>query len=189
MLCLFVAGTAMTTTSCSSDNGGIAQILGTLLTNLLGQQGTVYNFTGNGTMQVLKNTAAAGTDPVWTKVTESLTFQGTLPLTVNNTAATLQIPALNLGGNQMSQVTFSQLVLTAHSSGQTVDYTKIDTGTSSTATGTLTVNGTAYNVSNLYIDAKATNETMTVKGMSIYFGDNFEYVVNVVFTGTAAAQQ
>lgn len=182
VLVLLTAFMPLAFTSCG-ENTDWREIASLILNNLLGQQGVTYNFIGTGTMQVLQNTSGANG---FVNATEKLAFQGTLPLTVNNSTATLQLPSMTLGKYQMSNVTFSNLVLRAVTNGNVTEYTSIEVGDNTTADGTITVDGNSYPVSNLYLQAKATNTTLTITAMSIYFGQNDEYAVNVVFTGTAA---
>lgn len=167
----------MTFSSCGSDLlEPVLQILGNLL---MGQQGQTYNFTGKGTMQVLKANGES-----FTYATENLAFQGTLPLTVSNSTGKLVLPAMDLNGYNMSGITFSNLALQAVGN----EYTTIELGDNTMADGTLTVGSTSYPVSNLFIKAQATNTTLAISQMSIYFGEKGEYAVNVVFNGTNAAQ-
>lgn len=182
VLVLLTAFMPLTFTSCG-ENTDWREIASIILNNLLGQQGVTYNFTGKGTMQVLQNTGGANG---FVNATERLAFQGTLPLTVNNSAATLQIPSMTLGNYQMSNITFSNLVLRAVTNGNVTEYTSVEVGDNTTADGSITVNGTSYPVTNLYMETKATNTTLTITIMSIYFGQDNEFAVNVVFTGTAA---
>lgn len=185
IVCLSILTMGLTSVSCDSD--AITEILATLITNLLTQQpGTTYTFSGQGTNQLLKADSSVNTGYVAGGKESTFKCNMTLTIATDNTC-TLTIPAMTIdGGASMSEVTFSNLVMTAATSS-----TKIDTGDSSTGLGTLTVNGQSYELSNVYMETSsgATNEKLSIATISIYFGENAEYVVNLTnYNGTAVTE-
>lgn len=179
-LTLVVAVSGLTMTSCTESIAGYTELI-PLFLQLFLQQGQTYNFSGRGTMQVLGPIEGGG----YQDLTGQLQFEGTLPVTVNNNAAKLEIPEMDLGAAKMSLITFFNLIVK-----QQTDCSLIEVGENSTATGTLTVGSNSYEVTNLYIETmKATNSAMSISVMSIYFGPNQEYAVNVIFSGTNSQQQ
>ena len=184
-----LAVTALLTTSCETakqvlGNEQMQQLMKNVIVNMMGQRGTTYSYTGEGTQQQLTLKAGGTAFQDYNETTKSAAFKGALPVTINNTTANITIPTMKVGNGTISALTISNMVLAQDNAG-----TKISVGDNSMIDGTYTVDGTAYKASNLYIDALITSQQLNVTLMSIYFGDKGEQVVNVTFNGTAPEQK
>jgi len=175
---LFVSIISMGAFSVSCDSKTISAIFN----NLIKLQGTTYTYSGNGTVQELI-LQSDGESYQYGNATPSK-FTGSVVLTVNNTLAELTIPSMTVNGASMSQVKFYNLAMQS-----TNNATKLDVGDSTSADGTLTVDGTTYSVSNVYIETAVTSQSIAITILSIYFGDNNEYAINITYTGTAQATE
>lgn len=185
IVCLGILSMGLTSTSCDSET--ITQIIGALITNLLTQQpGTTYTFSGKGTNQLLIASKDSNTGYIAGGKESSFTGNVALTIAKNNTC-TLTLPAMAIdGGAKMSEVTFSNLSMIAGN-----ENTKIDTNENSTGLGTLTVGNQTYELSNVYLEtsAGATNQKLNLATISIYFGENYEYVVNLTnYVGNVVTQ-
>ena len=184
-----LAATALLTTSCETAkqvlaNEQMQMLMKNVIVNMMGQRGTTYSYTGQGTQQQLTLKAGGTAFQDYNETTKAAAFKGTLPVTINNTTANITIPTMKVGNGTISALTISNMVLAQDNAG-----TKISVGDNSMIDGTYTVGGTAYKASNLYIDALITSQQLNVTLMSIYFGDKGEQVVNVTFNGTAPEQK
>lgn len=182
-MCLAIGSMGLVTTSCGDDEV-ISAIIQELITNLIGQRGEVYNYQASGMVQKLYKASADGG---YVNGAAAAKFNALIPVTVNNNTADIVIPAMNVDGINMSQVTISGLVLTAGTAYTTMSMSDEGVGVE----GTATINGNVYNVTNLYIDtANLTSEKLTMKTFQIFFGDNLEYVVSLTnVTGEAVSNQ
>lgn len=172
-MCLAIGTMGLTTTSCGDDDI-ISTIIQELITNLIGQQGQVYNYNVTGSVQKLYKETAEGN---YMNGAASQTFKAMIPVTVNNNTATIVIPAMTVDGITMTNVTFSGLVLTAVGQ-QYTSMTMSEEGVG--VEGTATINGKQYPVTNLFIkDARLTSEQMSMNTFQIFFGENLEYVVSL----------
>ncbi len=182
-MCLAIGSMGLVTTSCGDDEV-ISAIIQELITNLIGQRGEVYNYQASGMVQKLYKASADGG---YVNGAAAAKFNALIPVTVNNNTADIVIPAMNVDGINMSQVTISGLVLTAGTACTTMSMSDEGVGVE----GTATINGNVYNVTNLYIDtANLTSEKLTMKTFQIFFGDNLEYVVSLTnVTGEAVSNQ
>lgn len=181
--CLLIACTAISLNSCETVNNVLSnqqtqQLLGALITNLVGQRGAIYAYTGKGTNQLL--TLKTGTSD-YAEGSKKADFVGTVNLTANNTVANIVIPDMAVGTGTMTGMRINGLVMETASNG-----TKLSIGEQSTIDGNYHINGADMKPSNLYIDAIVTNQQLKVTLMSIYFGENGEKVVNLTFDGTTA---
>lgn len=183
-LCLAFSTMGLTTTSCGDDEL-VSAIIQELITNLIGQQGQVYQYNAKGSVQKLYKQSAEGS---YVNGAAPVSFTALLPVTVSNNTASITIPAMNVDGMSMSNVTISGLGLTAVGN----QYTSMLLSEGSTGVdGTVTVNGTQYPVTSLFIkDARLTSEQMSMETFQIFFGENLEYVVSLTnVTGEIVSNQ
>ena len=71
----------------------------------------------------------------------------------------------------------------------TSNNTTLDVGDNTSAEGSLTVNGTTYEVSSVYMKTTVTSQKLTISEMSIYFGDNGKFAMNLTFAGNGVTQE
>lgn len=182
-VCLAIGTMGVVTTSCGDDEI-ISAIIQELITNLIGQRGETYQYQVKGSVQKLYK--ADATQQGYMNGAAAQSFTGSLPVTINNTTATVQFPAMNVDGMSMSAVTVADLALTAGTA-----YTSMDLGDATGAEGSVTVNGTVYPISSIFIDtANLTSEKLTIKTFQLFFGENLEYVVSFTnVTGEAVSNQ
>lgn len=184
--CLLVAVVSMSISSCDTVKKVLAdqqtqQLLGAIITNMMGQQGSNYQFKGSGTTQLLTLKAGGTAFQDYEQGSKQVKFNGQMMVVVNNTNANMIIPDLKVGEGTMNGIKLYNMQLS-----QATNATGITVGDNSTIDGTYTINGKAYKASNLYISATVTNQQLNITLMSIYFGDNGEYAVNIVFDGQTA---
>ena len=177
ILCATLLMGSIFATSCDSET--IAAIIAQLLNT-----GTTYTFSGTGNAASLIGTgtntdgsynyASDGTGTVQTNIQVSVASSGS--------TATMVIPSFKCGSFTMSQVTFSNLVLSTNG-----NYNTLSVGESSSADGSITYNSQTYDVCNLYIECKLNDSEIIISSMSIYFGDE-KYVINLPFSGKVVTQ-
>lgn len=174
---------SMVMTSCSTiqsiaNNQQVGTIVQTLLTNYVSAQGTTHSCAGTGTAALWTNKGTASSTNFTAGTTQTINV--TIPVVITTASSTVQmtLPDLTLDGAAMSGVALGAL---------TYSNNTITAGDNTTATGTLTVNGKSYSVAGAYLNGctYASNK-LTATQMQIFFGSNYEYVVNIAFTGTAA---
>lgn len=183
-VCIFSMG--LVNVSCDSDT--ITELITILITNLVGQQGTTYTFSGTGTAQEL--IMQSDGQYQYGNATPSK-FNGTFSVTVNNTLANMTVPGMTVNGATMSAINFYNLSMTATSNNTT-----LDVGESTSAEGSLTVDGAEYPIYQVYIEYEneqlkttVTSQKLIIPIMSIYFGPNGEYAMNLTYTGNAVTEQ
>lgn len=162
------------------DSNTLTQIITALVTDLVGQKGTVYTFSGSGTAQQL----VMRSDGQYNSASDATNYKANMKVTTNNTFANLEIPAIKLKGCKMSIVTFYNLSMTTATNS-----TSLTVGDNTTADGTITIDGATYSVSNVYMETTVTNQKLTITMMSIYFGENNQYVMNLTYTGNGVTEQ
>ncbi len=162
------------------DSNTLTQIITALVTDLVGQKGTVYTFSGSGTAQQL----VMRSDGQYNSAGDATNYKANMKVTTNNTFANLEIPAIKLKGCKMSIVTFYNLSMTTATNS-----TSLTVGDNTTADGTITIDGATYSVSNVYMETTVTNQKLTITMMSIYFGENNQYVMNLTYTGNGVTEQ
>ena len=186
ILSLCILSMGLVNVSCDSET--ITELITILITNLVGQQGTTYTFTGSGTAQEL--IMQSDGQYQYGNATPSK-FNGTFSVTVNNTVANMTVPGMTVNGATMSAINFYNLNMAATSNNTT-----LDVGESTRAEGSLTVNGTTYNVTSVYIETEkeelrttVTNQKLNIPIMSIYFGNKGEFAMNLTFAGNGVTQE
>ena len=186
ILSLCILSMGLVNVSCDSET--ITELITILITNLVGQQGTTYTFTGSGTAQEL--IMQSDGQYQYGNATPSK-FNGTFSVTVNNTVANMTVPGMTVNGATMSAINFYNLNMAATSNNTT-----LDVGDNTSAEGSLTVNGTTYNVTSVYIETEkeelrttVTNQKLNIPIMSIYFGDNGKFAMNLTFAGNGVTQE
>lgn len=177
-VCLMLTA-GLTTTSCDEDT------LQTLLGGLF-NPGETYNYVGTVKASVLGGKGAEG----YTKYlvqdaaveNKSVTFKAQQASA--SVVGQVVLPALSgtNGDTQFSilQATISDIVCTT-----TNGVTRLALPTTGFGgEGTITVNGTPYNMSNAYIDPSSSVTQSDIHlVLSIYYGENEEYAVNFEYTG------
>ena len=161
------------------DSNTLTQIITALVTDLVGQKGTVYTFSGSGTAQQL----VMRSDGQYNSAGDATNYKANMKVTTNNTFANLEIPAIKLKGCKMSIVTFYNLSMTTATNN-----TSLTVGDNTTADGTITIDGATYSVSNVYMETTVTNQKLTITMMSIYFGESNQYVMNLTYTGNGLTE-
>ena len=179
ILSLCILSMGLVNVSCDSET--ITELITILITNLVGQQGTTYTFTGSGTAQEL--IMQSDGQYQYGNATPSK-FNGTFSVTVNNTVANMTVPGMTVNGATMSAINFNDLSMAATSNNTT-----LDVGESTSAEGSLTVNGTTYDVSSVYMKTTVTSQKLTISEMSIYFGEKGEFAMNLTFAGNGVTQE
>ena len=186
ILSLCILSMGLVNVSCDSET--ITELITILITNLVGQQGTTYTFTGSGTAQEL--IMQSDGQYQYGNATPSK-FNGTFSVTVNNTVANMTVPGMTVNGATMSAINFYNLSMAATSNNTT-----LDVGDNTSAEGSLTVNGTTYNVTSVYIETEKEELRTTEKKkklnipiMSIYFGNKGEFAMNLTFAGNGVTQE
>ena len=186
ILSLCILSMGLVNVSCDSET--ITELITILITNLVGQQGTTYTFTGSGTAQEL--IMQSDGQYQYGNATPSK-FNGTFSVTVNNTVANMTVPGMTVNGATMSAINFYNLNMAATSNNTT-----LDVGDNTSAEGSLTVNGTTYNVTSVYIETEkeelrttVTNQKLNIPIMSIYFGNKGEFAMNLTFAGNGVTQE
>lgn len=186
ILSLCILSMGLVNVSCDSET--ITELITILITNLVGQQGTTYTFTGSGTAQEL--IMQSDGQYQYGNATPSK-FNGTFSVTVNNTVANMTVPGMTVNGATMSAINFYNLSMAATSNNTT-----LDVGDNTSAEGSLTVNGTTYNVTSVYIETEkeelrttVTNQKLNIPIMSIYFGNKGEFAMNLTFAGNGVTQE
>jgi len=173
---------SMTMTSCQTlqkiaNNEQVGQIVQTLLTNYVSMQGTTYNCTGTGTAALWTNKGTAATPNFLAGDNQSSSM--TITTVLFQTSGQLTFPTLSVGGATMEGVALGALNYTNST---------LTVGDNTTAAGTLTVNGKTYSVAGAYLNnCTFSNNKLSAGTVQIYFGTNYEYLVNLSFTGTATA--
>lgn len=173
---------SFTLTSCQtlqtiSKNEQVGQIIQAILTNYISMQGTTYNCTGTGSAALWKNKGTQ-TAPNFL-AGENQSSNMTITAVFSQTAAQLTLPALTVEGAKMEGVALGALTYANNT---------ITVGDNTTAAGTLTVNGTAYPVAGAYLNnCTFSNNKLAAGTVQIYFGANYEYLINLSFTGNAVA--
>ena len=173
-LCLSIGTLGLTTASCGSEDlsGIVNELITQLITNLVGQKGQVYNYSVKGTAQRLDKSGNS-----YVNNTSAKAFTATLPVTVNNSTAMFVLPAMEIDGIKMTDITYNNLTLTAATNGE---YTSMDVSNNLEVSGTATINGTEYPARDLYIkEACLTSAGIYITTMQIYFGENGEYVLSL----------
>lgn len=179
ILSVCILSMGLVNVSCDSDT--ITELITILITNLVGQQGTTYTFSGSGTAQEL--IMQSDGQYQYGNATPAK-FSGNFSVTVNNTLANMTVPGMTVNGATISAINFYNLSMTATSNNTT-----LDVGDSTSAEGSLTVNGTTYEVSNVYMETTVTNQKLTITIMSIYFGESNQYVMNLTYLGNGVTEQ
>ena len=184
-LCLAILGTGITVSSCDENSTWL-----NIIKNLLGTN-TTYTYSGNGSYQCLAEPNSTG---AYAKTLANFTTQGSqVALTttsVNETEATVVLPAVSSNGVTMSAVTLSGLYM--QSNGNTTTLSVPADGIS--GEGTFTSENQTYSLSNLYVtSASATSGVITME-MTLYFGTAnsqgaYPVAVNVKYSGQASSQQ
>lgn len=179
------AGIVVATSSLSScqtvatlaTNQQVRQVVSTLLTNYVAGQGTTSVYNGKLSSQLLKKSGEN-----YTTVNAKGTFatQAANVTIVAGQTATITVPAQTIDGAAMSDVALGNLIIAKNGTTNT-----ITVGDNTTANGTITVNGTAYNISGAYLDACSYTDAGEFDGGTIqfYFGPNKEFVANLKFSG------
>lgn len=177
--------TGITVSSCD-ENSPWFQII----QNLLGTN-TTYTYSGTATYQCL---AEPNSNGEYTKTLAHFNQQSSqVSLTttsVNETEATVVLPAASQNGVSMSAVTLSGLYM--QSTGNTTTLSVPDDGIS--GEGTVTFGGQSYSLSNLYVTAARATSGAVEFVVTLYFGtanSNGAYpaAVNFRYSGQAIAQQ
>ena len=116
ILSLCILSMGLVNVSCDSET--ITELITILITNLVGQQGTTYTFTGSGTAQelIMQNDGQYQ----YGNATPSK-FNGTFSVTVNNTVANMTVPGMTVNGATMSAINFYNLSMAATSNNTTLD--------------------------------------------------------------------
>ena len=96
----------------------------------------------------------------------------------------MTVPGMTVNGATMSAINFYNLNMAATSNNTT-----LDVGDNTSAEGSLTVNGTTYEVSNVYMETTVTSQKLVITLMSIYFGPNNEFAMNLTFAGNGVTQE
>lgn len=153
-----------------------------ILKNLIGSN-TTYVYSGSASYQCLAEPNEAG---AYTKTLANFTTQNsqvTLTTTsINETSATLVLPAVSSNGVSISAITLSNLQMTS-----TEAATTLSVGDGSYIDGTITANGQTLEASNLYITAASATSGIITLEMTIYFGDNAQ-AVNYKYSGKVVQQ-
>lgn len=185
-VCLFTTACMLSFTNCQSvvtalNDQQTQQMIGAIITNLVGQRGSNYTYNGKGTKQelALKENGKPFEDYIEASKTQDYT--GTYSVTINNTNANLVLPNMVVGNGTISGMRIYNLMLETVSGG-----TKLSISDNSTIDGTFTINGVDIKPTNLYIDAVITNQQFKINLMSIYYGENGEHVANLTFDGAVA---
>lgn len=178
LLACLALGAGLTATSCDEDT--LSALLGGLF-----NQGETYSYTGGEKVTVMSDYDGTSYNNALINGAEiaakSVTFKATQ---VGNTVSgELALPALTSTGGDVqlniTAATFARLLCTTVG-----DKTQIATTTETTADGTITVDGHPYAITNLYIDpASYVTQTDIHLTLSIFYGENNEYAVNVEYTG------
>lgn len=177
--------TGITVSSCDENSPWLQ-----IIQNLLGTN-TTYTYSGTATYQCLSEPNSQG---AYTKTLADFSKQNSqVSLTttsVNETEATVVLPAVSQNGVTMSAVTLSGLFM--QSTGNTTTLSVPADGIN--GEGTITFDNQSYSLSNLYVtSASATSGVITMQ-LTLYFGtanSNGAYpaAVNVKYSGQAVSQQ
>lgn len=161
-----------------------------IIQNLLGTN-TTYTYTGTASYQCLAEPNSQG---AYNKTLADFSKQNSqVQLTttsVNETQATVVLPAVSQNGVTMSAVTLSGLFM--QSTGNTTTLSVPADGIS--GEGTITFGNQTYSLSNLYVtSASATSGVITMQ-LTLYFGTKnsngaYPAAVNVKYSGQAISQQ
>lgn len=202
IVCLSIVASGMAVTSCDGDNSIIGNMLVYVLQTLFNTntQTNTYQYKGTCSFQVLVASSESSTG--WVAGTDVLPYEGTtLALqetmkietatqqmsdgSTGNTESTttrtvnIEIPAVPLAEDAtMENVMFNNLDVTQQGSMYV-----LSVGDNTLGNGKLTIDGKSYDISTVYVEASYNEDKYVIKVLSIYFGENDEYVVNVTFNG------
>lgn len=158
-------------------NENVKNVVTTLLTNYVQGQGATTIYNGTLQSQLLKKK-----DSSYFTVNSKGDFASqTANITViAGQMATITVPAQTVDGATMSQVALGNLNIAKNGTAST-----ITVGDNTTANGTLTVNGTSYNITGAFLDGCTYTEAGTIEAglIQFYFGTNQEYVASFKFKG------
>lgn len=152
------------------------QVLTAVLQTYVNGQGTTYNYSGNFAAVVLKKGADGQYAFVNGKGTATTTA-GTCPLIVGQ-VGTITLPAITADGGTMSDVALGNLTIGGTQGAQTLTVADNTTGQ-----GTLAIDGKTLSLSSVYVECKYDTAGTMKYDMSVYFGENLDYAVNVSFEG------
>ena len=161
-----------------AKNENLKNVVSTMLTNYVGGIGTTTNYSGTLSSQLLKK---SGSSYVFVNSNGNYATQTiTLPVIASSNVATITLPEQTIDGAKMSQVSVGNITISKSGTTST-----ITVGDSSTASGTLTVDGTIYNISGAYLDKCTYTDAGAFEGGTIqfYFGTDNEYVASFKFSG------
>lgn len=171
--CVAIGAFGLVSTSCDEDS--ISTVI-QIITNLVGQKGTTYQFTSSGEVQTLYK---SGEQYLYDNE-RTAPVNAVIPVTINNTTAQIVIPQMTVGNKVFSEITISGLDLKGSSQYTSMPNDTILVGENVRADGTVTVNGETLSVSSLFIqDCHLTSKQLNLGLFQVFFGDNLNQVLSL----------
>ena len=135
------------------------------------QESFIYSGTGTSQLKCLENGSYKN------KGEEDIHADFTISVT--DSLATIEIPSLSMNRGILNKIQLNQLLL-SENEGEITTFTE---GTQTALSGSFTIDGKTYPVSNVYMEITANAWEMNIALLEIFFGENEEYVLSIKYIG------